>query len=188
MAIVYDKELLAWYVITLKLRGTVESRLPKKSTYGGEIVSAYEPRPPGSEWVISIEEKLAQAWVPQIVSLGLYHHGEEHLRHLEQHKWRCLHRVLKRSGQGIALYLDSVKKVEWRARACYEGRISMSRNKFVEMMVLDGCFVIEMFLGFAEGFGKLGYAFNDPVFSMQGSILQIQRDMIMLENQILLFM
>ncbi|XP_039158370.1 UPF0481 protein At3g47200-like [Eucalyptus grandis] len=215
MAVVYDKELLAWYVTTLKLRETVESRLPKKSTCGGEIVPAYEPRPPRSEWVISIEEKLTQgrqenmpgswanlsiyrvprhlkhgednAWVPQIVSLGPYHHGEEHLRRMERHKWRCLHRILERSGQGIALYLDSVKKVEWRARACYEGRISMSCNEFVEMMVLDGCFVIEMFQGFAEGFEKLGYRPNDPVFSMRESILQIQRDMIMLENQIPLF-
>ncbi|KAL3722078.1 hypothetical protein ACJRO7_034435 [Eucalyptus globulus] len=198
MAAVYSKELfLGWYLITLKLRETVESRFPKISTYVGEIVPEDEPRPPKSEWVISIEEKVVQGrqdnhgedkdWIPQIVSLRPYHHGGEHLHHMERHKWRSLHRILERSGQGIGLYLDSVKKVEWRARTCYEGRISMSRDKFVEMLVLDGCFVIEMFQGFTEGFGKLGYAFNDPVFSMQGSILQIQRDMIMLENQIPLF-
>ncbi|XP_039158369.1 UPF0481 protein At3g47200-like [Eucalyptus grandis] len=215
MAAIRYKELLGWYVITLKSRETVESRLPKKSTYGSKIVPDYEPRPSKSEWVISIEKKHAQgrqenmlgswanlsiyriprylkngedkAWVPQIVSLGPYHHGEEHLRHMDRHKWRCLHRILERSGQGIGLYLDSVKKVVRRACACYEGRISMSRDEFVEMMVLDGCFVIEMFQGFAEGFKKLGYLPNDPVFSMRESILQIQRDMIMLENQVPLF-
>ncbi|KAF7850672.1 hypothetical protein BT93_L5118 [Corymbia citriodora subsp. variegata] len=215
MGAIRYKELLGWYVITLKLRETVESRLPNKSTYAGEIVPHCEPKPPKSEWIISIEEKLAQgrhddvpgswaklsiyqiprhlkhgdekAWVPQVVSLGPYHHGDEHLRHMEWHKWRCLHRILERSGQGIGLYLDSVKKVEQRARACYEGRISMSCDKFVEMMVLDGCFVIELFQGFVKGFEKLGYPYNDPVFSMRGSILQIQRDMIMLENQIPLF-
>ncbi|KAF8026785.1 hypothetical protein BT93_F3305 [Corymbia citriodora subsp. variegata] len=181
-----------------------------------EIVPHYEPRPPKSKWVISIEGKLEQghqdnmpgswaklsiyripchlkhgedkAWVPQIVSLGPYHHhGEKHLLHMERHKWQCLHRILERSGQDIGLYLDLVKKVEWRARAGYEGRISMSCDEFVEMMVLDGCFVIEMFRGFVEGFKNLGYPLNDPVFSMQPSILQIQRDMIMLENQIPLF-
>ncbi|XP_039158358.1 UPF0481 protein At3g47200 [Eucalyptus grandis] len=222
MAAVYNKELLfGWYLLTLKLRETVESRLTKKSSYGGKIVPDYEPRPPKSEWVISIDEKLSieekltrgrqdnvpgswanlsiyripchlkhgedKAWVPQIVSLGPYHHGDEHLRHMERHKWRCLHRILERSGQGIGLYLDSVKKVEQRASACYEERISMSRDKFVEMLVLDGCFVIELLQGFTEGFEKLGYPPNDPVFSMRGSILQIQRDMIMLENQIPLF-
>lgn len=214
MAVVYNK-LLAWYVTTLELRVTVESRLLKKSTYVGEIVPAHEPRPPRSEWVISIEEKLTRgrqdnapgswenlsiyriprhlkhgedkAWVPQIVSLGPYHHGDKHLRHMERHKWRCLHRILERSSQEMGLYLDSVKKVEQRARACYEGRISMSPEEFVEMMILDGCFVIEMFRGFTEGFKELGYPPNDPVFSMRRSILQIQWDMIMLENQIPLF-
>ncbi|KAF8035041.1 hypothetical protein BT93_C1153 [Corymbia citriodora subsp. variegata] len=215
MTAIRYKELLNWYVITLKLRETVEPRLPKKSTYVGEIVPNYEPRPPKSEWVISIEEKLAQgrhdnmpnslaklsiyriprhlkhgeekAWVPQIVSLGPYHHGDEHLHHMEQHKWRCLHRILERCGQDIGLFLDSVKKVERKARACYEGRISMSRDKFVEMMVLNGCFAVEMFQGFVKGFEKLGYPPNDPVFSMRPSILQVQRDVIMLENQIPLF-
>ncbi|KAF8035396.1 hypothetical protein BT93_C1429 [Corymbia citriodora subsp. variegata] len=212
MAAIHYKKLLGWHIITLKLRKTVESRLPKKSTYAGEIVPHHEPRPPKSEWVISIEGKLEQGrqdnvpslwaklsiyriprylknggdkdWVPQIVSLGPYHHGDEHLRHMERHKWRCLHRILERSGQDIGLYLDSVKKVEDRARAFYEGTISMSCDEFVEMMVLDGCFVIELLRGFAMGFEKLGYPCNDPVFSMRRSILEIQRDVFMLENQI----
>ncbi|KAL3722079.1 hypothetical protein ACJRO7_034436 [Eucalyptus globulus] len=216
MAAIHNKELfLGWYLITLKLRETVKSRLPKKSTYGGEIVPDYERRPPESEWVVSIEEKLEQgrqdhvpsswaklsiyrfphylkngedkAWVPQIVSLEPYHYGEEHLRHMDRHKWRCLHRILERSNQKIDLYLDSVKKVEKKVRACYEGTISMSRDEFVEMMVLDSCFVIELFQGFTKGFEKLGYPRNDPVFSMRRLILEIQRDMIMLENQIPLF-
>ncbi|KAF8012460.1 hypothetical protein BT93_I0583 [Corymbia citriodora subsp. variegata] len=212
MAAVHNKELLLrWYVTTLGLREIAKSRLPRKSTCGGEIVPHHEPTPPKSEWVISIEEKLTQgrqdnvpgSWAklsiyripqwrgqglgPQIVSLGPYHHHDKHLRHMERHKWRCLHRILERSGQEIGLYLDSVKKVERKARACYEGRISMSCDKFVEMMVLDGCFVIEMFLGLNEGFENLGYPPNDPVFSMRGSILQIRQDMIMLENQIPLF-
>ncbi|KAF8035397.1 hypothetical protein BT93_C1430 [Corymbia citriodora subsp. variegata] len=187
-----------------------------KSTYGGEIIPDHEPTPPKSEWVISIEGKLAQgrrdnvpsswaklsiyrfpcylkngedkAWVPQIVSLGPYHHGGKHLHHMERHKWLCLQHILERSCQGIGLYLDLVKKVERKARACYEGRISMSSDEFVEMIVLNGCFVIEMLQGFAEGFEKLGYPPSDPVFSKQrGSILQIQQDMIMLKNQIPLF-
>ncbi|XP_039158366.1 uncharacterized protein LOC120288447 [Eucalyptus grandis] len=106
---------------------------------------------------------------------------------MERHKWHCLHRILKCSGQGIGLYLDSVKKVEWSACACNEGRISVNPDKFMEMMVLDSCFVIEMFQGLDEGFENLGYFPNDPVFSMRGSIPQIQWDVIMLKNQILLF-
>ncbi|KAL3722050.1 hypothetical protein ACJRO7_034407 [Eucalyptus globulus] len=252
MVAVYNRELLSWYLITLKLRETVESGLPNKSTSnasrelidhpnqqqqlpqehqllklqqepsealqvvvenkGDENISEAEPRLPESEWVVSIREKLEQAcqddetcswaklsiyripqylkdgedkaYIPQIVSLGPYHHGKKRLRQMDRHKWRCLHRILRRTGHEISLYLDAVKVVEEKARACYEGTISMSSNEFVEMMVLDGCFVIELFRGVAEGFKELGYPRNDPIFSMRGSMHTIQRDMIMLENQI----
>ncbi|XP_030532064.1 UPF0481 protein At3g47200-like [Rhodamnia argentea] len=130
-----------------------------------------------------------KAYVPQVVSLGPYHHGDERLRPMEQHKLRCLHQILARSHQEIGLYLDSVKEVEQRARACYEGTISISSDEFVQMMLLDGCFVIELLRGYDRGFGKLGYPRNDPIFSRWGSMLKtrIMRDMILLENQIPVF-
>ncbi|KAK3412085.1 hypothetical protein EUGRSUZ_I00875 [Eucalyptus grandis] len=124
---------------------------------------------------------------PQIVSLGPYHHGKEHLRPMDQHKLRCLRRILKRSNNEIDPYLNSVKDVEGRARSCYDGMISMNSDDFVQMMVLDGCFVLELFLGFAVGFGQLGYRLSDPIFSMRGPMHTIQQDMILLENQIPLF-
>ncbi|KAF7848068.1 hypothetical protein BT93_L2325 [Corymbia citriodora subsp. variegata] len=191
---------------------------PPHGNNGSENDPEHEPRPLKLEWVISIKEKLKQArqdnearswtklsiyrtphylmdgddkaYVPQIVSLGPYHHGRADLHHMEQHKWRCLHCILERSHSKIDLYLDSMKKVENKARACYEGTISMSSDDFVEMMVLDGCFVIELFQGVKKetGFEGLGYAPDDPIFSLKcGSMPMIQRDMIMLENQIPLF-
>ncbi|KAF7849961.1 hypothetical protein BT93_L0087 [Corymbia citriodora subsp. variegata] len=182
---------------------------------GGKVRSKDESRSSESEWVISIKKNLEQArqdneacswanlsiyqipqhlrdgrekaYVPDIVCLGPYHHNEPHLRKMDQHKWRCLQCMLARNKHNIGLYLDSVKKVEKAAHAYYEGPIDMTSEKFVEMMVLDGCFVIELFRGFTEGFTELGYPHNDPVFSMQESLHTIQRDMIMLENQIPLF-
>ncbi|MED6205370.1 hypothetical protein PIB30_016956 [Stylosanthes scabra] len=65
----------------------------------------------------------------------------------------------------------------------------MSSTEFVEMLVLDGCFVLEILRGVAEkeGFEKLGYSNNDPVFSMNRWIHSIRNDMMMLENQLPLF-
>ncbi|XP_010028193.2 UPF0481 protein At3g47200 [Eucalyptus grandis] len=181
----------------------------------GKKVAEDKPRPTKPEWVVSIKklEQLCRedvespgpnpsicriphylkdgednAWVPQIVSLGPYHHGKEHLRHMEQHKLRCLHRILWRTKHKSDFYLDSVREVEQDARGCYEGLKSMNIDDFVNMMVLDGCFVIELFLGFTTiGFEKLGHPRNDSVFSTQRSMHKIRRDMIMLENQIPLF-
>lgn len=176
-----------------------------------------EPNSPTSEWVVTIKEKLdeagqedvASSWsklsiykiphylrdgsgddksfAPQIVSIGPYHHGKKRLRPMDCHKWRSLNHVLKRTKHDIELYLNSMKEIEERARSCYEGPISLSSNEFVEMLVLDGCFVLELFRGATEGFKQLGYSRNDPVFAMRGSMHSIQRDMIMLENQLPLF-
>ncbi|XP_027361391.1 UPF0481 protein At3g47200 isoform X1 [Abrus precatorius] len=243
MVAVFNKELLSWYLITLKLKETLQSGIPSSPNSGsrstefqqqqklqqepseslqvvinveGENLQE-EPNSPVSEWVISINEKLEQArqddmasswaklsiykiphylressgddkaFAPQIVSIGPYHHGKRRLRQMERHKWRSLNHVLKRTKHDISLYLNSMKEIEERARSCYEGPFSLSSNEFVEMLVLDGCFVLELFRGAIEGFKQLGYSRNDPVFAMRGSMHSIQRDMIMLENQLPLF-
>ncbi|KAL3722069.1 hypothetical protein ACJRO7_034426 [Eucalyptus globulus] len=133
------------------------------------------------------EQDKDKAFIPQIVSLGPYYHDTMHLRQMEWHKCRCFDQILKRTSHKIDLYRDLVKEVEQEARGCYEGEISMLSKKFVEMMVLDGCFVIELLLGVIIGFEKLGYPRNDPVFSLLRSMHMIQGDMLKLENQIPLF-
>ncbi|KAF8404975.1 hypothetical protein HHK36_009870 [Tetracentron sinense] len=246
MVAVFNKELLSWYLITLKLKETVEAGIPnlqETATSTRSLTLLEQPQkqqqqpplsesryiltngsrdnveevsnPSDSEWVISIREKLEQAcqddaasswaklciyripqclregdekaYIPQIVSLGPYHHSRKRLRNMDRHKWRSLHQILKRTNQDVKLYLNSIKELEEKARGCYEGSITLSSNEFVEMMVLDGCFILELFRGTAEGFNQLGYSRNDPVFAMRGFMHSIQRDMIMLENQLPLF-
>ncbi|XP_019100246.1 PREDICTED: UPF0481 protein At3g47200-like [Camelina sativa] len=55
------------------------------------------------------------------------------------------------------------------------------------MLVVDGCFILEFFRGSVLGFTEIGYAPNDPVFVMRGLMHSIKRDMIMLENQLPMF-
>ncbi|GAB2279568.1 hypothetical protein Dimus_014211 [Dionaea muscipula] len=174
--------------------------------------------PSEPKWVVSIRKKLEEArrieerpcpweklsiyrvprslkdradqknYIPQVVSLGPYHHGKESLKEMEQHKWRALHNILKRHKQDVTIYLDAMKELEEKARACYEQPVLLSSEEFVQMMVLDGCFMVELFRCADEGgFESLGYAENDPVYSLRSTTIFIQRDMIMLENQIPLF-
>ncbi|KAB5547843.1 hypothetical protein DKX38_011249 [Salix brachista] len=173
----------------------------------GENHEDEETRSPDFDWVGSIKKKIEQAgqedkarswsklsiyrvphylrevdnkaYVPRVISLGPYHHGKKHLRKMDKHKWRCLHHVMQRPNQDIKLYLDTAREMEAKARSCYEGPINLSSNQFVEMMVLDGCFMLELFQGFADDYPR-----NDPVFA---SMDFIKGDMIMLENQLPLF-
>ncbi|GMH06401.1 hypothetical protein Nepgr_008241 [Nepenthes gracilis] len=246
MVAVSDKDLLSWYLITVKLKETVEaslentprsigsprppqqqqqqpqpSELPQVGGINGEIekhefVQSQANITRESEWMISIRENLEharrheltsswsklciyrvphilrelvdhKAYIPQVVSLGPYYHGRRALRKMEPHKWRGLRCMLNRTHQDINLYLDSMKELEEKARACYEQPVSLCSDKFVEIMVLDGCFVLELFRGVEKGFPALGYDKNDPVFGARVTMHSIQRDMIMLENQIPLF-
>ncbi|PKU70776.1 UPF0481 protein [Dendrobium catenatum] len=128
------------------------------------------------------------AYAPQIVSIGPYHRGRRRLRDMDRHKWRALHHALTRAGHDVRLYLAAARSLEDRARACYESPLSISGEAFVESLVLDAIFALELFRGVAgEGFPRLGYAPNDPVFAVRGIMHSLQRDMIMLENQLPLF-
>ncbi|KAH0891150.1 hypothetical protein HID58_053579 [Brassica napus] len=63
-------------------------------------------------------------------------------------------------------------------------KTSLSSNEFIEMLVLDGCFVLELFRGAVEGFDSQN---SDMHVMIRGSMHSIKRDMIMLENQLTLF-
>ncbi|KAK1284633.1 UPF0481 protein [Acorus calamus] len=67
---------------------------------------------------------------------------------MEKHKWRMVRRLLLRRRDEDALRecLRKVKALEERARSCYSEAIEMGSNDFVEMMVLDGCFLIGLLL------------------------------------------
>ncbi|XP_019106456.2 UPF0481 protein At3g47200 [Beta vulgaris subsp. vulgaris] len=124
-----------------------------------------------------------KAYVPQTVSIGPYHLGCEQVRDIDCHKWVALNHILELTGQDFSLYLDSIKAVEEKARTYYkEEFVHLSSNMFVEMMVLDGCFILELFRSYPRA-GDMG----NPVFTKQKIIDDILLDMVKLENQIPFF-
>ncbi|CAH9130394.1 unnamed protein product [Cuscuta epithymum] len=128
-----------------------------------------------------------QSYQPRIVSIGPYHHGKEHLKMMEEHKGRFLERAVKRTtekkkGVGLKQYVEAVKDLEAEARACYSEAINLRSDEFVEMLVLDGCFVLEMFRAFSSG--EVGLEEDDPFRSMQWIGFGLHHDFLCLENQI----
>ncbi|XP_074264009.1 UPF0481 protein At3g47200-like [Silene latifolia] len=124
-------------------------------------------------------------YIPEIISFGPYHRGEPHLQQMEAHKWRVLNHMLNRDTQDITVYLTAVQELEHTARACYESPVSsLTSNEFVEMMVLDGCFVLEFLRGTKHEFHNLGYEEKDPVFYKDSICHVIATDLMKLENQI----
>ncbi|PSR86631.1 UPF0481 protein [Actinidia chinensis var. chinensis] len=130
------------------------------------------------------------AYRPQVVSFGPYHHGEEHLMPMEEHKKRALFHFLKRTKKPFQMIVDNLTKVVQDLKDSYDllGDVWQSNTDgFLKLMVLDGCFMLEV-LCYYNDFGHSGnYAHNDPIFSTHGILhvmRYIRRDMLLLENQL----
>ncbi|XP_052140892.1 UPF0481 protein At3g47200-like [Oryza glaberrima] len=128
---------------------------------------------------------------PRLVSVGPYHRSKHHLSAMEDRKRLYLLRFLDDGGEsghrrGLLLQdcIDRVRELEPRARACYfespatgdDGEDDDS-DMFVEMLLLDGCFVVQFFIQWFSGVA-------DPIFNVGWNLPLLHTDLLMLENQI----
>ncbi|CAA0829679.1 Plant protein of unknown function (DUF247 [Striga hermonthica] len=125
-----------------------------------------------------------RAYRPQIVSVGPYHHGDPGLRMIQEHKWRLLGALLDRARVGLEDLLRAVQPLEAQARDCYSAAVHVSVDEFVEMLVVDGCFVVELLRIFG---GFVVSEAGDPLTSLSWVYPFFLRDLVRLENQIPFF-
>lgn len=127
---------------------------------------------------------------PRLVSIGPYHHGKARLEGMEFHKYRMLNCILDRTKKDLREFYDVVKKVLHQARASYQHlpESSLPNHSFLRMLVLDGCFVLDFLEGcYGRPYTRLHYDPRDPIFAKLYMRHEIERDMLLLENQIPLF-
>ncbi|KAI7984871.1 UPF0481 protein [Camellia lanceoleosa] len=128
------------------------------------------------------------AFMPRVVSIGPYHHMKhEHLQEIETHKWRLLQHVLNQTQSPLLLddLLSLMHLLVNDTKKRYDKPIGLTKPQFVEMMLLDACFILELLRVSVKGWESCGYA-SDPlvVFNLRGFIPFIQQDLLMLENQL----
>ncbi|KAL3532057.1 hypothetical protein ACH5RR_005578 [Cinchona calisaya] len=135
----------------------------------------------------SLNDINGQHYQPHIVSIGPYHHGKPQLAMIEEQKWRFLGTLLNRTkNNGVDLedYLRAIHPLAAKARECYSEGIKFNTDEFIEMLVLDGCFIIELFRKLG---GVVQFEHDDPLISMSWVYSFFLRDLIRLENQIPFF-
>ncbi|RVW81646.1 UPF0481 protein [Vitis vinifera] len=126
-----------------------------------------------------------EAFVPRILSIGPVHHGKKRLRDMEGHKWQYLKALLQRKpGTMVERYVKAMRELEARTRGCYAEIIKFDSDEFVTMMLLDGCFIIELFL---KNKNKQLRDEDDPIFNRTMVLTDLHRDLILLENQLPFF-
>ncbi|XP_068329328.1 UPF0481 protein At3g47200-like [Pyrus communis] len=126
-----------------------------------------------------------KAYTPQLVSIGPLHHGKEGLEEMEGHKRRYLQYFLERTGVSEKDYVTKIKGKEEELRSCYAHTIEFSSEKFVEIILVDAAFIIELLLrGDGEHIKPDSY---DRIFYKPGFINFMVPDMLLLENQLPFF-
>ena len=131
-----------------------------------------------------LRELNKKAYVPDAFSIGPFHHGRPEFEDTEKIKSKYLQGLISRSRSKETILRDlinSVKHVEREARECYSGSIGYSSDEFVKILVIDGCFVIELLRKMGDE--KLIEG-DDPVFAMACMMVFLFHDLILLENQV----
>ncbi|CDO99351.1 unnamed protein product [Coffea canephora] len=126
-----------------------------------------------------------EAYEPQVVSIGPYHHGKPKLKEMEKHKLRYFKEILRRRGESSAeKYIIALANLQDQARRCYAEEINLSEDDFVDMLCLDGCFVIEFLRKNQQPESCLE---NDHIFEMLWLPSTIAHDLVLFENQLPFF-
>ncbi|KFK39903.1 hypothetical protein AALP_AA3G303800 [Arabis alpina] len=139
--------------------------------------------------IVRIPQSLARtnlkAYEPKIVSIGPYHHGKEHLNLIQQHKRRFLKFFMSKmqeKGTDPQDLVRAVSRLEDDIRLSYSEDLGLDSKNLVKMMVLDGCFILTLFLVVS---GKVVYTnLDDPIFRMPWILPSIRADLLLLENQV----
>ncbi|GKV22564.1 hypothetical protein SLEP1_g32426 [Rubroshorea leprosula] len=119
---------------------------------------------------------------PRIISIGPYHHQKVHLKAMETHKVRFLKDILRRRDESSAeRCVEAVTGMVNRARNCYSESLVISDEEFLEMMVLDGCFIVELIHKFDEG------SWHDPILNVCQIYTNILKDLRLVENPLPFF-
>ncbi|KAG2726618.1 hypothetical protein I3760_01G122100 [Carya illinoinensis] len=129
--------------------------------------------------LLEVNEK---AYKPVLLAIGPYNdHRQVGQGLMEEHKLRYLSQMLRRRNESsVAAYIEALRKLEGSARSCYAERIPHNTYEFVEMMLLDGCFIIELFRKFETWYD----ASDDPIFQISWMLDVIARDLMLFENQL----
>ncbi|XP_008229160.1 PREDICTED: UPF0481 protein At3g47200-like [Prunus mume] len=124
-----------------------------------------------------------EVYVPHLLSIGPFQRGLQ-FQAMEVIKSWYLHCLLERKPTPTTVledFVGAIRDMEQDYRDCYEENIDLTSDEFVEMMVVDGCFIIELFRKFS---GKVPIENNDPVFHRPWMHSILINDLLLLENQL----
>ncbi|KAL3633102.1 hypothetical protein CASFOL_026086 [Castilleja foliolosa] len=131
------------------------------------------------------------SYIPQQVAIGPYHHFRAEVYDMERYKVAAAKRN-QRELQNIKLHdiVDHLIKFELRVRASYHRPVGFGPEALAWMMAVDACFLFEFFQVCGVKKGKVLTKTPSRLIALSGNKTAhnaILRDIVMLENQIPMF-
>ncbi|XP_012465911.1 UPF0481 protein At3g47200 isoform X2 [Gossypium raimondii] len=132
-----------------------------------------------------LREVNEKAYEPNVIPIGPYHYRKAHLARMEDFKKWWFENFVQEPHLGIDQFREAISPLEEKIRNCYEQPLSFNykdekidKEEFVDMMVYDGCFVVQLILEDHQyDFRKLGRYISAEIF----------QDLLLLENQLPFF-
>lgn len=140
--------------------------------------------------------QMPEAYTPQSVSIGPYHHWRSELYDMERYKLASARRFQKRiNGRKFEpVVVEEFKKYDWQIRSCYHKFIDYKEETLAWIMALDATFLLECLQFYVRHADKS----SDVDVKQLGRVLHptgtgsthnsVFRDLMMLENQLPLFL
>ena len=139
-----------------------------------------------------------EAYIPQMVSIGPFHHWRSELYEMERHKLATACRFQKRK-KGLAKFqsvvVEEFKKYDWQIRSCYDKFINCKEETLAWIMALDAVFLLECLQFYVRHTDKISHTADvkplGRVLDSTGTSAShnsILRDLMKLENQLPLFL
>ncbi|KAF9666254.1 hypothetical protein SADUNF_Sadunf16G0210500 [Salix dunnii] len=124
-----------------------------------------------------------RAYIPNAFSIGPWHRNHPLMQYTKKIKLKYLKGLLSRESNSVTLkeLFESTREIEKEARSCYAGPIDVGAEDFVRLLVIDGCFLIELF---RKDQNICLREKDDPIFNMSCMLQYLHHDLILVENQI----
>ncbi|XP_024971629.1 putative UPF0481 protein At3g02645 [Cynara cardunculus var. scolymus] len=137
-----------------------------------------------------------EAYIPQQVALGPFHHWRPEVYDMQRYKLASARRTQKQMNVSFERIVDVMKKNdESRIRACYHKFLDMSGDALIWMMAVDMAFLLEFLQVYLmKQQGRIlkkvvsGMSHLVDASGKKLSHMAILRDLVMVENQIPLFL
>ncbi|KAG5033358.1 hypothetical protein JHK82_016922 [Glycine max] len=131
----------------------------------------------------SIRRHNEEAYTPEVVSIGPFHHGHPRLQDMENHKLFYSMAFLQRTQTTLDRFIGKIEEMEPEFRRCYSHTLEFSKEQLVKIIFVDCAFILELFCRDHDQVLKE----DDMCLSIHRLRDSIAYDLLLLENQVPFF-